>query len=85
MLQFSRQVDFAIFAMTLDDEVQVRGEAHVAVRDNVLFEVGLFYGALGQNRVSNRIRFGFRHIGIMSLSLAVSYHLSEQSSKQLVV
>ncbi|MEQ9490889.1 MAG: nucleotide-binding protein [Alphaproteobacteria bacterium] len=45
------QFDFAIFVMTLDDGVSIRGKEGTATRDNVVFELGLFIGKLGRERV----------------------------------
>lgn len=42
--------DFAILVVTADDAITVRGETHLTPRDNVLFELGLFMGALGPAR-----------------------------------
>jgi hypothetical protein len=42
--------DFAIFVFTADDEVKMRGDKVNTVRDNVLFELGLFIGRLGKQR-----------------------------------
>ncbi|MCR9484678.1 nucleotide-binding protein [Vibrio alginolyticus] len=47
----TQDVDFAIFVFTPDDLTKIREKTHNTVRDNVLFEYGLFTGALGRKRV----------------------------------
>lgn len=42
--------DFALFVFTPDDVVRIRGHQLGAVRDNVLFELGLAIGKLGRER-----------------------------------
>ncbi|OJW70287.1 TIR domain-containing protein [Spirosoma sp. 48-14] len=42
--------DFAIIILTPDDEALIRGNNEIIPRDNVLFELGLFLGAIGVNR-----------------------------------
>ena len=43
--------DFAIFIWSPDDETTVNEKTTPAPRDNVVFETGLFMGAIGTNRV----------------------------------
>jgi CAP12/Pycsar effector protein, TIR domain len=42
--------DFSILAVTPDDTITVRGSTVSAPRDNVVFEAGLFTGAIGRSR-----------------------------------
>jgi CRP/FNR family transcriptional regulator, cyclic AMP receptor protein len=42
--------DFAVLVIGPDDKVTSRGTKFVAPRDNVIFELGLFMGALGRER-----------------------------------
>jgi hypothetical protein len=44
------QFDFAVLVLTADDLVMSRDVSATAPRDNVLFELGLFMGGLGQDR-----------------------------------
>lgn len=46
----SRNYDFAIYFITPDDLTLQRNDLKPAVRDNIIFEVGLFYGSIGRNR-----------------------------------
>lgn len=50
LLSKADEVDYAIFVFSPDDIVQVRGRTKSAPRDNVIFELGLFIGRLGQSR-----------------------------------
>lgn len=43
--------DFGIFVFSPDDETIMRNETSKTIRDNVLFEMGLFMGKLGRKRV----------------------------------
>jgi hypothetical protein len=43
--------DFAVFVLSPDDVLTMRGERASVPRANVIFEIGLFIGALGRDRV----------------------------------
>lgn len=45
------EADFACLVVTGDDVVESRGKEQNAPRDNVIFELGLFMGRLGRDRV----------------------------------
>jgi CRP/FNR family transcriptional regulator, cyclic AMP receptor protein len=44
------QSDFAVAVALFEDVIQTRGVSHRALRDNVLFELGMFIGRLGRHR-----------------------------------
>ena len=46
----SSTVDFALFIFAPDDIVSIRNSKKHVVRDNVIFEMGLFVGAIGKSR-----------------------------------
>ena len=50
LVEKSAIMDFAIFVFTPDDIATIRDQSKYIVRDNVLFELGLFTGALGKER-----------------------------------
>lgn len=50
LISASRQYDFAILILSPDDMIESRGGKSTTPRDNVLFELGLFMGAIGSDR-----------------------------------
>lgn len=69
-----KSFDFAIFAFLPEDALRLRGEEFAAVRDNVVFELGLFMGRLGMDRCffvlsrgGERLRLPTDLLGVTSL------------------
>lgn len=50
LVKKSSVIDFAVFAFTPDDVSQIRDHKAIVARDNVVFELGLFIGAIGKDR-----------------------------------
>lgn len=50
LVKIAESVDFAIFVFTPDDISEIRDQQKPVVRDNVVFELGLFIGTLGRER-----------------------------------
>jgi hypothetical protein len=50
LMKMLEKTDFGIFVFTPDDRIRLRKKALAAVRDNVVFELGLFIGTLGVDR-----------------------------------
>jgi len=50
LVKVSQNTDFAVLIFTLDDKTISRRKATASPRDNVVFELGLFMGAIGRDR-----------------------------------
>ena len=50
LIKKSKWVDFGLFVFTPDDIAVIRDKTEHIARDNVIFELGLFIGALGKER-----------------------------------
>jgi glutathione synthase/RimK-type ligase-like ATP-grasp enzyme len=51
LVSSTKEFDYAVFCITADDQLRYREQDILAPRDNVIFEAGLFIGALGAERV----------------------------------
>jgi len=50
LVRASQEVDFAVLFLTPDDMTSSRGRRKASPRDNIVFEIGLFMGAIGRDR-----------------------------------
>jgi hypothetical protein len=66
------RTDFAVFVFSPDDILRLRGKTVKAVRDNVIFELGLFMGRLGREHTSVVIPKGARSLHIPTDLLGIS-------------
>jgi len=51
LLSAAREFDFAVLIWAGDDVTESKGDSKASPRDNVIFECGLFMGAIGKDRV----------------------------------
>src|SRR4051812_12791577 len=51
LLEAVKVFDFAVLIWSADDAVNSKGQVQESPRDNVVFETGLFMGAMGRDRV----------------------------------
>ena len=87
LLAASQAFDFAIFVFHPDDEMAIRERKQLTVRDNVLFELGLFMGSIGRERcffVAPEKRDNFRIPTDLAGVFPASYD-SEQSNLDAAV
>jgi len=85
ILDHAQRSDFGIFVMTPDDQGVIRKKAKLTVRDNVLFEVGIFMGALGPKRTfllwpskkADQLRLPTDLLGLTTLSYEFGKGLKE--------
>jgi len=60
LIKASRLYEYGVLVATADDILKSRNKKHPAVRDNVLFETGLFLGSLGMTRAFMLVEKGTR-------------------------
>jgi flagellar biosynthesis GTPase FlhF len=85
LIQQLDNMDFGVFVLTPDDIVNLRGEANRAVRDNVIFELGLFIGRLGRERsfiVKPQQQEGF-HLPTDLVGMTAATYNSDRSDRNI--
>jgi Predicted nucleotide-binding protein containing TIR-like domain len=50
LIRATSNFDFGIFILSPEDVIKIRDQQFLAIRDNVIFELGLFIGKLGKER-----------------------------------
>lgn len=66
------EFDGAVFIFSPDDTTIIRGEEKPSVRDNVIFELGLFIGALGRENCFIVMPRSFSHLDFPTDLLGIS-------------
>jgi len=72
LIERLEQTDFAVFVFSPDDILRLWGKTMKAVRDNVIFELGLFMGHLGREHTSIVIPKGARSLHIPTDLLGIT-------------
>ena len=54
LISIAEKVDFATFILAPDDVTNMRESEHLVPRDNVIFELGIFIGAIGNLSLYSR-------------------------------
>jgi len=73
LMRLTHETDFAILVLTPDDVTRSRGRSNHSPRDNVVFEIGLFMGAIARERTyiitqkGTKIKIPTDLLGITSL------------------
>jgi hypothetical protein len=73
LIKAVHQHDYAILVFTPDDITSIRNNEVKTVRDNVIFETGLFIGKLGREKVYFLIPEGIKDLHLPSDLLGVTY------------
>jgi hypothetical protein len=78
--------DASIFVFGPDDVTKIRSRKHSSVRDNVVFELGLFIGRLGRHRCFIVVPNNTRDLRIPSDLIGMTYadYDADRSDKNLV-
>lgn len=68
----AHEFDSAVFVFSPDDTSIIRGEEKPSVRDNVIFELGLFIGALGRENCFIVMPRSFSHLDLPTDLLGIT-------------
>jgi hypothetical protein len=77
--------DFGVFVFTPDDVADIKKRRFKVIRDNVIFELGLFIGRLGRKRCIAVVPHGVDklHLPTDLLGLTFATYLTNRSDKDL--
>lgn len=80
-----KNFDFGIFVFNPEDITSMRGAEYSTVRDNVIFELGLFIGKLGKSKVFYVIPKESKdmHLPTDLIGMAPGYYESQREDKNL--
>jgi hypothetical protein len=82
LLQSLSEFDAAVFVFAPDDLAVIRGATTSVVRDNVIFELGLFIGRLGRDRTFLMMpRGGDLHLPTDIVGMTAAYYSADRSDE----
>lgn len=80
-----KEFDFGLFVFTPDDVIKIRGVQSYTVRDNVLFELGLFFGRFERNRgfIITPVNYNDFHLPTDLIGIKPATYDSDRQDKNL--
>lgn len=69
--------DFAVLILSADDSTQIRNQHYSVARDNVIFELGMFIGALGVDRTFFIVPCGIPELHLPSDLAGITHGIYE--------
>lgn len=86
LLEATKKYDFAIFIFQPDDIAKIRNEEYKVVRDNIIFELGLFISKLGKHKVFFLVPRGEKSLHLPSdlLGIAPGHYTPATDEKELL-
>ena len=76
--------DLACFVFLPEDHLEINGVSNNSVRDNVIFELGLFLGRFGRERVSFAVPLNYQGLHLPTDLLGITYGSFEYPSSNIV-
>ena len=84
LIMAAKACDFAVIVLSPDDTSKIRGKKYATPRDNAIFELGLFMGALGRERTfvvvpkDKPVRIPTDLLGVTTLRINIAARTEER-------
>lgn len=83
LMEILNEIDIASFLFIPEDVIKIENRETLSVRDNVIFELGLFLGKLGRNKVSFVVPENTNSIHLPTDLLGITYGIYDDKASNL--